>query len=211
MKNTMVTVGLIIMALLTFFLYYISRSTNFHFFVKPETMQHTATHSIYLPIVQKFSPSLDETLKQKYLFVEHWITEDAGQACPGLVVEFPSYAFNPQNGELFIAVNPQLISTDMGYFGYGVTMTGAGNGINSSLSPISTLPQSMHDTKLHSVSAAGQLILTHHGQEISLFPEEVWISSPDIENKASGIPNCVITRTHRIINHGFQERSLITH
>lgn len=168
-----------------------------------------AGQPIFLPLVQKTLPPLSETLKQKYLLVEHWTTEEWGSHCPGLIIDFPTYYFDGQTGQLFITSNPALPPTTMGYLGYGVDLLGAGVGISSSLSGIEAIPYTVSDTTLQAISATGQITITHKNEVISLSPGTAWVSKPSVESEAIGLPNCVVTTTHRLTNFGFQERSQI--
>ncbi|HRV91202.1 MAG TPA: hypothetical protein P5526_03455 [Anaerolineae bacterium] len=219
MKILAVVSGLVVLVTLAFLSHYNRvHIARISFSVKPAADRPTifdpstetaVARKIYLPSVQKISPPLSDTLKEKYLLVEHWTTEEWGNDCPGLVIDFPTYYFDSQTGELFITINPTLLSTNMGYLGYGTSLTGAGAGANSSLSRIEAVPYSISDTTLHAVAAGGQITLTHKSEVIGLLPGTGWISPPLVENGAMGIPECSITTTHRLTNYGFQERSRI--
>ncbi|MCB0163712.1 MAG: hypothetical protein KDI79_05770 [Anaerolineae bacterium] len=219
MKILAVISGLVGLVTLVSFFYYINpslaggglatrpvvdRSPRFE-----PTIEIMATQNIYLPLVQKISPPLNETLKEKYLLVEHWTTEEWSSGCPGLIIDFPTYYFDTQTGDLFITVNPVLMSTNMGYMGYGTSLTGASGGINSNLARFEAAPYTVSDTTLHAVTASGQITMTHKNEAIVLLPGTNWVSPPIIDSGAMGIPECVITATHRLTNYGFQERSRI--
>lgn len=209
MKLLVVISGWVGLVTLVFLFYYTNPSmAGVDLAVKP-TAETTVAQKIYLPLVQKVSPPLSDVLKEKYLLVEHWTAEEWGDECPRLIIDFSTYYFNSQTGDLFITINPVLLPTNMGYLGYGISLVGAGGGVNSRLSRVEAIPYEGGDATLQAVAASGQITMTHQNEVIILQPGTGWVSSPVVESGVIGIPQCVITTTHRLTNYGFQERRQI--
>jgi len=82
------------------------------------------TYHVFLPIVGRDPLPITETLKSKYLFVEHWATVERSEQCSyeGLA-SLPTYSFSPLDGKLTIYVSSpelKLQTDDVGYIGCGV-------------------------------------------------------------------------------------------
>ena len=175
----------------------------------------TLPHKIYLPLESKSFPSPIQVPQGKYLLVEYWTHRVLGMHCHGLCVDFPTYYFDVQSGELDIYTvgtpSPGLVlgDDDIGYAGIGLSISGTGCGVNSHLTKISSCPFSRGNITLYDVDEAGTTSLGREGRIIVLKAGETWLKE-EVETWESNHPQCVITNTHRITNHAFQDRDKIT-
>lgn len=174
---------------------------SFEYYSTPNTMSETLvmTRHVYLPLISRQTATLT-----KYLFVESWMDFYQSASCPRNIVEFPGYYFDPQEGRLIVyGGEPKLSEKDLGYWGDGLS----GVGMFSYLTTFETLPVT-HGVTLQSVAPDGTIVLTGTEGTIVLAPNGEWITQTvSIE----GNEDCVVTRTRRITNYAFQDRSKITY
>jgi hypothetical protein len=186
----------------------------------PATFKVTGTlslsHRVYLPFANKNFPIPIQIPEGKYLLVEYWTHRVLGANCPGLCIDFPTYYFDPQSGELALYTigtpDPALMlgDDDVGYAGSGVSHGGTGCGASSDLTRVAYCPFAQGSTTLRYVDESGTVTLERKGQVIVLGAGETWVSEEEIEEWWEGsIPPCVVTSTHRITNYAFQDRDKI--
>ncbi len=172
----------------------------------------TLSHKIYLPFESKNFPSLIQVPQGKYLLVEYWTRHILGVHCPGICIDFPTYYFDIQSGELVIqpigSPNPALGDDDIGYVGSGISVGGTGCGAYSVLTTVQACPFSRNGITLYDVDEAGTASLGRAGQMIVLKAGETWLEE-EVEVWESDHPECVVTSTHRITNYAFQDRDKI--
>jgi hypothetical protein len=127
-----------------------------------------------------------------------------------MFVDFPTYSFNAETGELSVWMgNPLLEPTDIGYVGCGTSLSGQGSGIGSGLSNYDALPFERCGIELRTIEETGAVVVHRDGEDIDLAPGGEW--SVTSVGGESGRPDCVITTTQRITNFGFQDRAKITY
>ena len=172
----------------------------------------TLTQRVYLPFTV-FSPlPLTETLKTRYLFVEYWTHEASEGDCgPSLCIDFPSYAFCPETGELGVYWgNPELGAEDIGYVGRGRSLGGTNCGEASQLTAFEALPVVVDEVTLSAVEDSGTVSLTRQGEAIRLRPHTYWISRT-VAVRATVWGSCTVTTTRYIANYAFQDRGKIVY
>jgi hypothetical protein len=188
--------------------------------LSPATFKLTGTlslsHRVYLPFANKNFPIPVHIPEGKYLLVEYWTHRVLGTHCPGLCIDFPTYYFDSQSGELSLytigAPDPALVlgDDDVGYAGSGVSHGGTGCGASSNLTRVAHCPFAQGSTTLRYVDESGTVTLEREGQVIVLGTGETWVGEEEIEEWWEGsIPQCIVTSTHRITNYAFQERDKI--
>ncbi len=168
------------------------------------------TRSLYLPLVGKNWQSLTETLKTKYVFVETHTVVDYDEKC-GLaaVNSLPIFSFNPYDGILTVySTSPfhKLEPDDMGYLGQWVA--GGGYYANN-LQKFHAVPFSADGLTLNTVQDDGTVSLEYLTTTITLAPQMEWLTRT--VSQRPGTPTCIFTRTERITNYAFQERSKIVY
>jgi hypothetical protein len=175
----------------------------------------TLTHHVHLPIVCRSFPPVAQVPEGKYLFVEYWTHSFLGAGCAGLCVDFPTYAFEPQSGELTIYTTdppePALLlgEGEIGYLGTGESLMGNGCGASSSLSKVQAFPFSKDEITLRYVDEAGVATLERQDETLILQPGETWVSDEEVETWDWLGAGCVVTSTHHIMNHAYQDRNQI--
>ena len=170
----------------------------------------TLTAQIYLPLACKNFPLVIQVPEGKYLFVEYWTNSVLGANCPVMCIDFPTYHFDPQSGELTIyTTNPPLLDDDIGYIGSGESLEGVGMGTNSHLTRIQWCPWLEDDITLRSVDETGTITLERESEVIVLEANGAWVSDEEIEVWDGMDPECVVTSTHYITNYAFQDRDKI--
>jgi hypothetical protein len=181
------------------------------------TPTFTASHWVYLPFAGADFPRPIRVPEGEYLLVEYWEHNVLGASCEGLCIDFPTYGFDPQSGELFFyasnSPDPALVlgDDDAGYVGSGESLGGAGYGASSGLTKISSCPLSQDGVTLRHVSEGGTVTLERQGQTIILAPGETWVSEEQVEVWDWMNPACVVTSTQRLTNYGFQDRDKIVY
>ena len=165
---------------------------------------------IYLPLVCRNFPLVIQVPEGKYLFVEYWTHSVLGVNCPILCIDFPTYHFDPQSGELTTyTTNPPLLDDDVGYIGSGESLGGVGMGASSHLIRIQWCPWPEDGITLRYVDEAGTVTLEREGEVIVLEANETWVSDEETEVWDGMEPECVVTSTHYITNYAFQDRDKI--
>jgi len=168
------------------------------------------THQVHLPVIDKTSPPITETLKTKYLFVEYWVHMEASQDCPwpAAMTSIPVYSFHSNSGVLIVfppSLDLVLQADDMGYMGVG---TSAGYWTGNSLRRFQETPVSRgEEMTLHTIDNAGFISLEYLSETITLAPRASWISSTI--SQTSEITTCFVTTTEHITNYAFQYRNKI--
>ena len=166
------------------------------------------THQIHLPVINKASPPISETLKTKYFFAEHWVHKEYSQACPwSALTSIPVYSFDSENGVLTIyPPNPDFILQvdDIGYIGAGAS---GGYWFANYLYRFQETPFSVGKMTLRALDGAGFASLEYLGTVITLAPGASWISST--VSQTSTVTTCFVTTTDRITNYAFQRRDRI--
>jgi hypothetical protein len=168
----------------------------------------TTTHYVYLPLSITSPPPLSETLKSRYLFVEHWTyREGRGDCGPKVSIDFPGYSFDNVTGILSVFFQNRLEATDIGYLGTGLGLGGTlGCGVSSHLTSFAALPLHQDRVTLRSVDPLGTVSIEWGGLIMALTPGTSWTMT--IEKIGE---SCVISTTEIILNRGFQERRNITY
>jgi len=134
-----------------------------------------------------------------------------------MCIDFPTYHFDPQSGELTIYTTdppePALVldDDDVGYVGSGESLGGVGCGIHSDLTRIQGCPLSKDGITLRYADGAGVITLERQGEVIVLGPDETWISDEETETWDWLGGGCIVTNTHYITNHAFQDRDKIVY
>lgn len=166
--------------------------------------------TVWLPLAHDRSaaspPPTPVPPEHRYLFLEHWRHEEWGPGCPGLMIDFPMYGFDPETGVLRALAQPRLQPGDLGYYGSGRSLTGVGGGAASGLDRIEALPFASEALRLTAVSEGGVATIERDGDVLAMEPgaERQWSF---VESRHE--PGCVITATVRITNFGFQDRRKI--
>jgi hypothetical protein len=176
----------------------------------------TLSHYTYLPFAGRDFPPVVHVPQGEYLFVENWTHRVLGAGCESLTIDFPTYHFDPQSGELTIYApygpEPDLPLDDgeVGYLGSGTSLDGVGGGANGSLTKIQGLPLSEDNLTLRYVDESGTVTVDRQGDTITLAAGKTWVSDEEIETWDWLGAECVVTSTHYITNHAFQDRDKIT-
>jgi len=175
----------------------------------------TLTNHVYLPLACRNCPPVAQVPEGKYLFVEYWTHSVLGAGCESLCIDFPGYAFEPHSGELTIYTTdppePALMlgEDEIGYLGTGQSLMGSGCGASSSLSKVPAFPFSGDDITLRDVDEAGVTTLERQDETLVLQPGEAWVSDEQVEIWDWLGAGRVVTSTHHIINHAYQDRDQI--
>lgn len=158
--------------------------------------------------------SLELRLKSEYVFFEK-ISHVSGEVISGsydssLVIDFPTYAFNEQNGELHCYTHDININEKLKIiFGNGGCLSGAaGGGCANSLSEICNFPNDKDDIIFDRIDEYGSIYFNYNNKAINLIPEDSRLfvdTTISVQNNGSAR---IITET-RFINHGFQQKSKI--
>lgn len=167
----------------------------------------------------------------KYLFVEVWVTVDGTGHLPQLMIDFPSYRLDRENGALGYYIGGaslELGPGDWGLAGRGSSRGGdAGGGAASQLEHIQGLPYNttvriftgqasgMGMEKMRSaavvveaVDGEGRLMATIDGETVLLLPGEAWSRTVEADVRTpEGQGHYRITSW--VTNYGWLERSLL--
>ena len=173
----------------------------------------------FLELLLADQPQIDTLLpiqepEGQYQFVEYWTHRVLGRGCSPLCIDFPTYNFYPPSGALviyfaaFTSPTLALDDDDIGYFGSGTSLSGAGCGASSGLTKIRAYPFSQDGITLHSVDPTGTLTLLREGELILLGADEAW-RREEVEVWDALDADCVVTSTYRITNYGFEDRDKI--
>lgn len=171
--------------------------------------------------------------QDRYLFVEAWSETNGAGSLPSLVVDFPSYHFDPSTGKLrpyFSGTSlPNLANNAVGFAGAGQSRRGAaGGGVASNLDVIDSLPYTTSirigttqpgkpmeqwrsaALELLSVDGSGTLSARIDGQSVTLPAGASWTRVVTSTTNTSGFSG-VYTMTSRLTNYGWQDRALIAY
>jgi len=161
-----------------------------------------------MPLIVRTYLPLTETLKTRYLFVEHWRHIERSEDCPWpTLTSIPVYSFHRDSGVLIIyPPDPELRlqADDIGYIGVGAS---SGYLFTNFLYRIQQAPFSVGEMTLNDVDDAGSISLEYAGGAITLDPTESWIFTTI--SQTADINTCVMTTTDRITNYAFQRRDKI--
>jgi hypothetical protein len=172
----------------------------------------TPTWQIHFPLVPRDFPLVVQVPEGQYLFVEYWTRSVLGADCPGLCIDFPTYYFDPQSGELAVYVPlSALDDDDVGYVGSGHSLGGMGCGASSGLTKIRWCPFPQDDITLRYVDETGTITLERESKVIVLGAGEAWVSDEEPETWDWLGTKCVVTSTHYIANYAFQDRNKIVY
>ena len=174
----------------------------------------TLTEQIYLSFACRDFPPVIHVPDGEYLLVEYWTHSVLGVNCAGLCIDFPTYHFNPQSGELTVYLPESALvldEDDVGYIGSGESLGGVGSGAISDLTRIQSCPSSIDGTTLHYVDETGTITLEHESEVIVLEAGEAWVSDEKTEVWDWLGAGCVVTSTDYITNYAFQYRDKITY
>ena len=172
----------------------------------------TLTEQIYPPFARRDFPPVVHVPDGEYLLVEYWTHSVLGVNCAGLWIDFPTYHFNPQSGELTVYLPESALvldEDDIGYIGSGESLGGVGCGATSHLTRTQSCPSSIDGITLHYVDETGTITIEHESEMIILEAGEDWVSDEETEVWAWLGPECVVTSTDRITNYAFQDRDQI--
>jgi hypothetical protein len=166
------------------------------------------THQVYVPLIVRTFLPLTETLKTRYLFVEHWRHIESSEDCPWpTLTSIPVYSFH-RDSEVLIVYPPdpelRLQADDIGYIGEGAS---SGYLFANFLYRVQQTPFSVGEMTLNDVDDAGSISLEYAGRAIALAPTESWIFTTI--SQTTDITTCVVTTTDRISNYAFQRRDKI--
>jgi len=174
----------------------------------------TLTEQIYLSFACRDFPPVIHVPDGEYLLVEYWTHSVLGVNCAGLCIDFPTYHFNPQSGELTVYLPESALvldEDDIGYIGSGESLGGVGCGATSHLTRTQSCPSSIDGTTLHYVDETGTITLEHESEVIVLEAGEAWMSDEKTEVWDWLGTGCVVTSTDYITNYAFQDRDKITY
>ncbi len=174
----------------------------------------TLTEQIYLSFARRNFPPVVHVPDGEYLLVEYWTHSVLGVNCAGLCIDFPTYHFNPQSGELTVYLPESALvldEDDIGYIGRGESLGGVGCGAISDLTRIQSCPSSIDGITLHHVDETGTITLEHENEIIVLEVGEAWMSDEETEVWDWLGVGCVVTSTDYITNYAFQDRDKITY
>ena len=178
--------------------------------VSPSSETLILTHSVYLPLVGKTSPPLTETLKSKYVLVEHNTSVKYSEDCSLVaLVSLPVYYYDSGSGILTIYPSGselKLQTDDMGYVGRWI---GGGGYYANYLNRFQTVPYEGNSLTLNAVSDDGTVSIDYMTTTITLPSNTDWVSQT--VSYESDQPECVMTYTNHIINYAFQERDKIVY
>ncbi len=176
------------------------------------TTLFTPTHFVYLPFTCRRFPPAIHVPEGEYLLVEYWTHRVLSANCAGQCIDFPSYYFDPQSGELVIhSPHPTLAldDADVGYVGRGTSLGGVGGGASSDLSKVEWVPSSQSGITLRYVDESGGVTLEREGEAIVLEPGAVWASDEMVEDWDWLGAGCVVTSTSYVTNYAFQDRDKV--
>ncbi len=174
----------------------------------------TLTEQIYPPFARRNSPPAIHVPDGEYLLVEYWTHSVLGVNCAGLCIDFPTYHFNPQSGELTVYLPESALvldEDDIGYIGSGESLGGVGSGATSHLTRTQSCPLSIDGITLRCVDETATITIEHESEEIVLEADEAWVSDEETEVWDWLGAGCVVTSTDYITNYAFQYRDKITY
>jgi hypothetical protein len=158
------------------------------------------------------TPAATEVPSEPYLLIESWHHRNHGPGCERWIADFDTFEFDRDTGELVVVTlwgtGEELEADDIGYFGCGARYSGNCMGASSTIAGFRDLPYSPPycGTDLKALSGDGHVVMHREGEDISLHAGQEWVSDVEV---VSPEPGCTVTVTHRISNHGYQDRSKI--
>ncbi len=139
------------------------------------------------------------------LFLEVWCHTN-GKALEGpprkLMIDFPTYRFNPDKGELSGLMDFDVNASHILILGMGYSLSGdAGGGVSSELWAIDKLPFDLDNVKILKVEG-DSIYLTYEGTNITLEPGDKWEKTREYVKLADG-SKIRFTERITIKNYGY--------
>jgi len=139
------------------------------------------------------------------LFLEVWVHID-GKVLEGsprkLMIDFPTYRFNPDRGELSGFMDFDVNASHILILGMGHSLSGdAGGGVSSKLWAVDKLPFDLNNVKILKVDG-DKVYLMYGGVNITLRPGEKWETTKEYVESSDG-SKIRFTEKITIKNYGY--------
>lgn len=158
----------------------------------------------------------DPSLRQ-YLFLEQHLSVSgelvSGSELPAIQIDFPTYTFNQETGELTGVIDFSIDNNLKMIYGSGTSLSGtAGAGVATGLSGVYEIPYERGSFELLKLDDDGNVVFMYKDDVHSLKSGEIWTYETEVYDTLT-VDNQVsiskITSTDRITNFGFQDKNNI--
>jgi hypothetical protein len=149
------------------------------------------------------------------VFVDHHVHVDGvlleGES-RGLMIDFPTYSFDPEGRKLTGFVNFDVNDSLLVVYGDGSSLGGAmGGGAATMLSGAYALPYSQYGLTISSVEADGSVTIEYKNETILLSPGEDWALTTSeiqaLDNYDGNRSMINVTTRDRIVNYGLLNKN----
>jgi hypothetical protein len=162
--------------------------------------------------LQVLQPAASGVPASKTLFLEHYLNANGtvieGKS-PFKTVNFPTYWYNQNTGQLNGRIDFPVNSSLIMIFGDVLTLSGNfGEGTGNKLFGVYSLPVTADHAVIYSIDRSGNVVMNVNKKTIVLKPGESYSYSA---NETLGERNALIevNYTHTYVNHGFIDKNRI--
>jgi len=162
--------------------------------------------------------TVEDPVADQYLFLEQHTSKSgeliSGPVPPILQIDFPTYTFDEETGELNGVIDFEINSSLKMIYASGTSLSGtAGGGSATGLSGVYEVPYERESFELLKLDEDGTVVIIYDDEVLSLAAGEEWINTStrlDTTTVDNEISISAITTSNRITNYGFQYQSDIS-